>query len=141
MSNDSPSPCPLEPVECAATEVPISPSDGERRTVLDPDIFGRLREMLPPSSLLEVYSAFLADTRKKADLLLVMLEEQSPREDYVRLAHGMRGSAGMIGASAVALLAGDLEVHPESFNREHIVNILSACNDLGSTLREKGLAV
>jgi HPt (histidine-containing phosphotransfer) domain-containing protein len=103
---------------------------------LDAGVFATLRAAMPLSSLTQIYSVFLADTRERVASLLVALDRSKISSIFPAAAHAIRGSAGMIGATAIASLAERLEQRPES-----LAGLLAACEQLEDRLRSEGLAL
>lgn len=74
-------------------------------SILDPEIFGSFRDMLDPETLAHIYREFLLTTRQRID----SLSEAPDPEALSRLAHTMKGTAGMLGANCIAARAAQLE--------------------------------
>lgn len=99
--------------------------------VLDPEVYGYLRETLAPGALAGIYSEFLERTRER--LAVLMSADSIGLHEF---AHTAGGTAGMLGArefaSAVAPLA---RMEPGSPELEHLVHLLSAaCDTLENVL-------
>ena len=110
----------------------VHPEKPGRCAILDREIFETLHTTLPTSALQEIFAIFLADTRQR----LAVLAESKAAGSMPHVVHSIRGSAGMIGAVAIAALAERLECDPEAPGR-----MLEACEQLQLTLRAEGLSL
>ena len=104
--------------------------------VLDPAIFGALRDSLPLSAMGEIYCTLLADTEARLARLLQQ-DAASARSSL----HAIHGSAGMLGASALAAHAWELEKQSAVPGPEALHDLEAACAQLRETLIAEGLAV
>ncbi len=103
-------------------------------SVLDPLTFEPLRELLTPEVLTQIYREFLEQTRMRIDALL------AERASVPELAHTMRGTAGMLGAQAIAALAGELEQAPADQDPRRLLGELHrGCDLLEQILRGERL--
>lgn len=87
---------------------------------IDAGVLRKLREMMPPESLQELYRACVDDSRIRISALRELA--QSDRVDQIRPgAHQIKGAAAMVGASHLASLAASLELgsydHEDSLRR------------------------
>ena len=73
--------------------------------MLDLATFGAFRDVLDPKTLADIYREFLEGTAKRVTALPGLRD----REELGRLAHTLKGTAGMLGAGRVAALAARLE--------------------------------
>ena len=104
-------------------------------SVLDLHVFEPLRALLDPATLSELYAGLLKQTR----LRLSAAEQAGEPDDVRATAHAIRGSAGMLGAAALAGLAAALEAHPVPADGLHqaLKTMREGCAALEAALRER----
>jgi CheY-like chemotaxis protein len=106
------------------------PSAGQ---ALDLTVIRKLLAMMPKESLLELFSACIADTRSCIRDLQNCMQQGDGNDDGVRpLAHRIKGAASMIGAVRLAQLAANLEVggSKEAATPGVFADLLNACSEL-----------
>jgi CheY-like chemotaxis protein/HPt (histidine-containing phosphotransfer) domain-containing protein len=100
---------------------------------LDMTVIKKLLAMMPRESLLELFSACIADSRSSIRDLQNYVQQGGVNDDGVRpLAHRIKGAASMVGAVRLAQLAGDLEVggSKEAATPGVFADLLNACSEL-----------
>jgi CheY-like chemotaxis protein/HPt (histidine-containing phosphotransfer) domain-containing protein len=100
---------------------------------LDMTVIKKLLAMMPKESLLELFSACIADTRSCIRDLQNFMQQGGGNDDGVRpLAHRIKGAASMVGAVRLAQLAADLEVggSKEAATPGVFADLLNACSEL-----------
>jgi CheY-like chemotaxis protein len=108
----------------------LRPSAGQ---ALDMTVIKKLLAMMPKESLLELFSACIADTRSCIRDLQNFVQQGGGNDDGVRpLAHRIKGAASMIGAVRLAQLAANLEVggSKEAATPGVFADLLNACSEL-----------
>jgi CheY-like chemotaxis protein/HPt (histidine-containing phosphotransfer) domain-containing protein len=113
-----------EAADPAGTEAPLD------FTVVD-----KLRKLMPPAALDELFSTYLSDTRNR----LKQLEAYAAAGDQAevrRCAHMMKGSAAMTGASGIRRVAARLETTtiPAEEQRALFEELRCACDAIEGTL-------
>jgi CheY-like chemotaxis protein/HPt (histidine-containing phosphotransfer) domain-containing protein len=114
--------------------------DDPKAHVLDDQIYRKLQRMMPPAALAEVYRVCIGDARTRA---MEMRELASGDEENVqtmrRLAHSIKGGAGMVGARLLAKAAAQIELG--SYRKDDlpdlINNLLDCCDQLQRILMSK----
>jgi CheY-like chemotaxis protein/HPt (histidine-containing phosphotransfer) domain-containing protein len=100
---------------------------------LDMTVVKKLLAMMPRESLLELFSACIADTRSCIRDLQNHVQQGCGSDDLVRpLAHRIKGAASMVGAVRLAQLAANLEVggSKEAATPGVFADLLNACSEL-----------
>jgi CheY-like chemotaxis protein len=101
--------------------------------VIDMTVVKKLLAMMPKESLLELFSACIADTRSCIHDLQQHLQRGDGTEESVRpLAHRIKGAASMVGAVRLARLAAGLEIggSKEAATPGVLDDLLDACGEL-----------
>jgi CheY-like chemotaxis protein len=101
--------------------------------VLDMIVIKKLLAMMPKESLLELFSACIADTRSCIRDLQNYVQHGGGNDDGVRpLAHRIKGAASMVGAVRLAQLAANLEAggSKEAATPGVFADLLNACSEL-----------
>jgi CheY-like chemotaxis protein/HPt (histidine-containing phosphotransfer) domain-containing protein len=101
--------------------------------VLDTTVIKKLLAMMPKESLLELFSACIADTRSCIrDLQNYVMQDGGKDESVRPLAHRIKGAASMVGAVRLARLASGLEVggSKEAATPGVLDDLLNACTEL-----------
>jgi CheY-like chemotaxis protein len=101
--------------------------------VLDTTVIKKLLAMMPKESLLELFSACIADTRSCIRDLQHYVQQGGGKEESVSpLAHRIKGAASMVGAVRLAQLAANLEVggSKEAATPGVLHDLLNACSEL-----------
>jgi CheY-like chemotaxis protein len=103
----------------AAQAEPASASE-----VIDPAVLGKLKAMMPPAAVREIYAAVAADLKTR----LVTLQSAMSASDVLevnRLAHSIKGGCSMVGLTGATAAAARLETsnttvtHPEELSQLH----------------------
>jgi len=76
--------------------------------VLDETIYGQLAGSMPSPQLHEMYSMCVNDARERIDSMRAMAAEHDAAQ-FMRQAHAIKGSCGMLGASELHRIAAGLE--------------------------------
>jgi CheY-like chemotaxis protein len=100
---------------------------------LDMTVIKKLLAMMPKESLLELFSACLADTRSCIRDLQNYVQQGLGNDDRIRpLAHRIKGAASMVGAVRLAQLAASLEAggSKEAATPGVFADLLNACSEL-----------
>jgi CheY-like chemotaxis protein/HPt (histidine-containing phosphotransfer) domain-containing protein len=100
---------------------------------LDMTVIKKLLAMMPKESLLELFSACIADTRSCIRDLQNYVQHGGGNDDSVRpLAHRIKGAASMVGAVRLAQLAANLEAggSKEAATPGVFADLLNACSEL-----------
>jgi CheY-like chemotaxis protein len=101
--------------------------------VLDMTVIKKLLAMMPKESLLELFSACIADTRSCIRDLQNYVMQGGGKDESVRpLAHRIKGAASMVGAVQLSRLAASLEVggSKEAATPGVLDDFLNACSEL-----------
>ncbi len=102
--------------------------------VLDAAVFDALAAVLAPSVLAQIYREFLVQTQGRVEQLSFGSDTDLRRA----LAHTVKGTAGMLGARAVASCAEALEgARSRRDEQKTLAAMLAACAMLHAALREK----
>ena len=106
---------------------------------LDTVLFDSLQGTLNGTTLAQIYREFLQHTRSRIEEHAVRLEPERLRA----LGHTVKGTAGMLGAAAVAQLALRLEERAAdpAAAEEKLSAMLAACAALEAALRERQIAL
>jgi two-component system sensor histidine kinase/response regulator len=102
---------------------------------IDSSTVTKLEAIMPPSAIRELYTVYVADTRKR----IKELEQYSADEDEEslrRCAHAVKGSAAMVGMPGIASIAAGLEAG-ELPRRDHgrlFHEMRSACDDVEQSM-------
>ena len=120
--------------ECLRTEIQARRFDSSSTAppVLDLETLGALRELLPDPEVYAIYRSFVQHTRERIAALGTSFDPATVKRE----AHSLRGSAAMLGASALASLAGSLEEHVVTGAplREHAKDLAEALAALTEAL-------
>ena len=103
---------------------------------LDPAVFGALASALNPVVLAQIYREFLAQTRSRIEEPSIQNDDQA----RASLAHTIKGTAGMLGAEAIARCAAYLET-PEAEVKGTLTAMSTACAALETALRERQITL
>jgi len=87
--------------------------------ILDPVVLGKLKAMMPPAALKEVYSALAADLEARLPTLAAAIDAGRATE-VARIAHTIKGGCSMVGLSCATEAAARLEGsnRPDTWPRE-----------------------
>jgi CheY-like chemotaxis protein len=92
--------------------------------VIDPAVLGKLKAMMPPAAVREIYAAVASDLKTR----LVTLQSAMNASDVVevkRLAHSIKGGCSMVGLTGASAAAARLETsnttvtHPQELSQLH----------------------
>jgi CheY-like chemotaxis protein len=102
---------------------------------LDSSTVTKLAAIMPPNAIRELYTVYVADTRKR----ISELEQYSAagdEESLRRCAHAVKGSAAMAGVSGIASIAAGLEAGelPRHDHRRLFHEMRSACDDVEQSM-------
>jgi HPt (histidine-containing phosphotransfer) domain-containing protein len=97
---------PAPSIEASAD--PNASGTQEPETVLDPTVLGKLKAMMPPAALKEVYSAVAADLEARLPSLAAAIDAGQATE-VARIAHIIKGGCSMVGLSSATQAAARLE--------------------------------
>jgi CheY-like chemotaxis protein len=87
------------------------PSSNAGAEVLDESVYFKLQRMMPAASLAEVYEVCIRDARQMAGRMVALADEDKVELRLVRrLAHTVKGGAGMLGAKMLAQAAAEVEL-------------------------------
>jgi CheY-like chemotaxis protein/HPt (histidine-containing phosphotransfer) domain-containing protein len=113
------------------SSVLIRNSPGKTGQVFDRAILGKLAGTMPIQSLRELLQVCIDDARMRTGQLRT-IAESGKREEIPRIAHQIKGSASMVGASQIARLAAILESGSckEEDTPRLINDLLDACDTL-----------
>ena len=92
-----------QPTNFMAASAPVSPE-----AALDRRIYKQLGATMRPKQLKEMYQLCLDDVRNRITAMRALANAREG-EPFVRQAHTIKGSCGMLGASELSRMAGDLE--------------------------------
>jgi CheY-like chemotaxis protein len=115
-----------------------SQDSNHNQPVLDEAVYEKMARLMPPSAVREVYEACLNDVRARGPEMKAAAAA-SNLASVRRMAHTLKGSAGMVGAKKLAWQATELELgvyQPEDV-LQLIDNLLSCCDELHRILLAK----
>jgi CheY-like chemotaxis protein len=120
----------------SGTELPEPAIDNQPD--LDEVVYQKMSGMMPPAAVREVYEACVEDARARGREMRVAASADD-LTTVRRIAHTLKGSAGMVGARKLAAIAADLELganEPEQVFKL-TGNLLSCCDELHRILLAK----
>jgi CheY-like chemotaxis protein len=99
----------IESVNASTQIEPELATDAEEQTFLiNPVVLNKLKEMMPPSAVHEIYTAVATDlVTRLASLKKAMDSENSP--EVARIAHSIKGGCAIVGLSGAMQAAARLE--------------------------------
>jgi two-component system, sensor histidine kinase and response regulator len=102
---------------------------------LDSSIVTKLQAIMPPPAIHELYTVYVADTRKRIHEL-ERYSAEGDEESLRRCAHAMKGSAAMAGVPGIATIAAGLEAGhlPRRDHRKLFHEMRSACDDVEQSM-------
>jgi CheY-like chemotaxis protein len=111
------------------------PTQAENAAPLDAAVVDKLRKLMPPEALNELFTTYLSDTRSR----LSQMEAYAAGgdlEEVRRCAHMMKGSAAMTGAAGIRRVAALLETTtiPAEQQRALFDELRCACDAIEGTL-------
>jgi CheY-like chemotaxis protein len=96
-------------METSVQELAPSPADDSSAVpVLNEKIYQQLARSMPAPQLLEMYTMCLDDARERIGLMRSLIASQDNTR-FVREAHSIKGSCGMLGATQLHGMAAELE--------------------------------
>jgi len=108
---------------------------------LDAAVVRRLRAIMPPHAIQELYTAYVNDTRQRINELerCVGLEDE---EGLRRCAHALKGAAAMTGVRAVATIAAGFEegVLPAEEHARLFRDLRAACDDVERSMASSAVS-
>jgi len=111
---------------------------GEHAPALDEAVYQKMSRMMPPGALSEVYEACLKDARAREQEMRAAAGA-GDLASVRRIAHTLKGSAGMVGAGRLTTCAAELELG--SYEEEQLFKLidklLSCCDELHRILLAK----
>ncbi len=116
-----------DPTGIEAGEIPAA--------TLDTVVLAKLRKLMPPGALDELFSSYLSDTRiRLADMERFALAGN--QAEVRRSAHMMKGSAAMTGATGMSRLAAQIETGNLPLDRQRVLfrELHCACDAIEGTL-------
>jgi len=129
-------PTPGKVVSISAGAAPAPKPDAPAQpAILNDTIYEQLRRTIPPPQLGEMYTLCINDARERIRRMRSSAE-QHDADRFVREAHAIKGSAGMLGATELHTLASELEIQglPAEGGTSEAVNSLDelarACDRL-----------
>jgi CheY-like chemotaxis protein len=96
-----------------------SPGESTGQPVIDPAVLGRLRAMMTPKAVREVYEAVASDLKMRLGSLTVAMDSAN-KPEVARIAHSIKGGSAMVGFAMAAEAAARLEGsnRPETWPKE-----------------------
>lgn len=94
--------------ESAAGQAAVA-DDAASAQVIDPIVFGKLKAMMPPASLREVYAATASDMKTRLASLQAAMDAANVPE-VSRIAHSIKGACAMVGLTGARETAARLEI-------------------------------
>jgi CheY-like chemotaxis protein len=88
------------------TAVAVPDNDGE--SVIDPQVLGKLKAMMPAAAVREIYAAVATDLAIRLKQLATAMEAGDAKE-VARIAHTTKGGCSMVGLTAATQAAARLE--------------------------------
>lgn len=144
---------PSAELSAAADGVLLKPFDSETlrkllegipqaaRSYLDPndpvvstEILTQLRQLMPDSSVREIYAAAIADLARRIEALSRAISRRDSDEIH-RIGHAIKGGCGMAGALQAAHLGALLETAPTAAEDNHLDNSKMLLRDLQAATR------
>jgi CheY-like chemotaxis protein/HPt (histidine-containing phosphotransfer) domain-containing protein len=111
----APQPASNQSMETRTQPAPIAPSpidphtgDSANGSVLNEKIYGQLAGSMPAKQLQEMYAMCLSDARKRIAVMRNLAAAHDGPQ-FVRQAHAIKGSCGMLGATELHGMAAQLE--------------------------------
>ena len=120
---------------CKSSAPSSAPSRGKLPRSLDSSTVSKLQAIMPPSAIHELYTVYVADTRKRISDL-ERYSADGDEESLRRCAHALKGAAAMAGVPGIASIAAGLETGHLP-RRDHVKlfhQLRSACDDVEQTM-------
>lgn len=104
--------------------------------VLSAEILGQFRQMMPEATVRDVYSAVVADLRKRLAALETAIASGNAAE-VRRIGHSIKGGCGMAGARQAARLGARFEAESDNLNNSIALrlDLLTATENLERMLK------
>ena len=114
---------------------PAVPSLGTLPPALDSSTVAKLQSIMPPSAMRELYTVYVADTRRRISEL-ERYSAQGDEESLRRCAHALKGAAAMAGVAGIASIAAGLETGhlPQQDHGRLFHQLRSACDDVEQSM-------
>jgi CheY-like chemotaxis protein len=100
---------------------PATPEAEE--VVINPETLAQFRQMMPESTVREIYAAVVIDLRKRLAVLQTAIAAGN-RDEIRRVGHAIKGGCGMAGAVQAARLGATLEAEAESDQLDNCADAL-----------------
>jgi two-component system, sensor histidine kinase and response regulator len=102
---------------------------------LDSSIVSKLQAIMPPSAIRELYTVYVADTRRRIGEL-ERYSAEGDDESLRRCAHALKGAAAMAGVSDIASIAAGLEAGqlPRKEYQTLFHQLRRACDDVEQSM-------
>ncbi len=110
-----------------------SGAECEGEVAWDPSVRAKLEKLMPPAAVAEVFAACIQDARSR---VLLLRQQATDAVALKTMAHTIKGGAGMVGASRIAMIAAQLEfnVYQEDHLQQKLDGLLTACSEAESIL-------
>jgi CheY-like chemotaxis protein len=115
----------------------ISVSASAEQNAIDPVVLGKLKAIMPPAAVREIYAAVAADLGPRLDSLEAAMDSKDARS-VARIAHTTKGGCSMVGLTAATDAAARLESSNliETWPKE-LLELRSALSALQSILSDE----
>lgn len=102
---------------------------------LDASTIGKLQAIMPPSAIHELYTVYVADTRRRIGEL-ERYSAEGDEDSLRRCAHALKGAAAMAGVSGIASIAAGIEAGqlPRKDYKTLFHQLRSACDDVEQSM-------
>jgi two-component system, sensor histidine kinase len=102
---------------------------------LDASTISKLQAIMPPSAIRELYTVYVADTRRRIGEL-ERYSAEGDEESLRRCAHALKGAAAMAGVSGIASIAAGIEAGqlPRRDYQTLFHQLRSACDDVEQSM-------
>lgn len=134
-------PTPAPPL---TSPLPQAATPAVEALVLDAAVYDRLAASMPPSTLADLYGLCLRDARVRLDSMHRAALDNDEAA-YQRQAHAIKGGCGLVGALALATLAGQMESEGLAGGIDQVMAqthaVALACEQLEGMLRERKILV
>ena len=130
-----PKPVDQDLLRAAITGSSTTPIGAKLPPSLDSSIVTKLQAIMPPPAIHELYTVYVADTRKRIHEL-ERYSAEGDEESLRRCAHAVKGSAAMVGVPGIATIAAGLEAGelPRRDHRKLFHEMRSACDDVEQSM-------
>jgi len=113
-------------------------STGPEEQVINPATLSQFRQLMPESTVREIYLAMISDLHKRLEALEKAIAA-GDSDQVRRIGHAIKGGCGMAGAVQAARLGARLESHSDQLDNcaEGLQELYSATNRLESMLERE----